>query len=94
MAFQAKESTMETQDANTAVYRDHTIVIHSSGKPGDALTDAFMILEPTTNPMFTRTLHERPRDQVKTYATEPEARDAAMKLARAWIDARLDKRPQ
>lgn len=85
---------METQDANTAVYRDHTIVIHSSGKPGDALTDAFMILEPTTNPMFTRTLHEHPHDQVKTYATEAEARDAAMKLARAWIDARLDRHPQ
>ena len=82
---------METQDANTTVYRDHTILIHSSGKPGDALTDAFMILEPTTNPMFTRALHEHPHDQIKTYGTEDEARESALKLARAWIDARLDK---
>lgn len=83
---------MGTQGVITAVYREHDIAIHPSGKPEDARTDAFMILEPTTNPMFTRTLYELPHDQVQTYATEEEARDAAMRLARAWIDARLDKR--
>jgi hypothetical protein len=82
---------MGTQGVITAVYREHDIAIHPSGKPEDACTDAFMILEPTTNPMFTRTLYELPHDQVQTYATEEEARDAAMQLARAWIDARLDK---
>jgi acetylornithine/succinyldiaminopimelate/putrescine aminotransferase len=83
---------MATQGVITAVYREHDIAIHPSGKPEDALTDAFMIFEPTTNPMFTRTLYEFPHDQVKTYGTEDEAKEAAMKLARAWIDARLDKR--
>jgi hypothetical protein len=73
------------------MYREHNIAIHPSGKPGDKLTDAFMILEPTTNPMFTRTLYEHPQNQIKTYASEDEAREAALQLARAWIDARLDK---
>jgi hypothetical protein len=82
---------MGTSAASTATYRDHDIAIHPSGRPGDALTDAFIILEPTTNPMFTRTLYEHPRDQIKTYGTEDEAREAALQLARAWIDARLDK---
>lgn len=82
---------MGTNAASTASYREHDIAIHPSGRPEDSLTDAFMILEPTTNPMFTRTLYEHPRDQIKTYATEDEAREAALQQARAWIDARLDK---
>lgn len=82
---------MEARGVMTAVYREHNIAIHPSGKPDDALTDAFMILEPTANPMFTRPLHEHPQDQIKTYRTQEEAREAALKLARAWIDARLDK---
>lgn len=82
---------MGTSAASTASYREHDIAIHPSGRPEDSLTDAFMILEPTTNPMFTRTLYEHPRDQVKTYGTEDEARGAALRQARAWIDARLDK---
>jgi hypothetical protein len=82
---------MGTSDDNTAMYREHSIVIHPSGKPEDSLTDAFMILEPTTNPMFTRTLYVHPQNQIKTYGTQDEARNAAMQLARAWIDGRLDK---
>ena len=80
---------MGTQDVSTTVYREHNIAINPSGKPDGALTDAFMILEPSVNPMFTVTLYEHPRDQVKTYATEDEARDAALAQARAWIDAHL-----
>ena len=80
---------MGTRGVTTTVYREHNIAINPSGKPDDALTDAFMILEPTVNPMFTVTLHEHPRDQVKTYATEDEAREAALTQARAWIDAHL-----
>ena len=80
---------MGTRDVTTTVYRGHNIAINPSGKPDEALTDAFMILEPSANPMFTVTLHEHPRDQIRTYGTEDEAKDAAMKLARAWIDDRL-----
>jgi hypothetical protein len=83
---------MGTPGVITAVYREHDIAIHPSGNPEDSHTDAFMIFEPTTNPMFTRTLYELPHDQVQTYGTEEQAKEAAMKLARAWIDARLDKR--
>jgi len=82
---------MGTSAASTATYREHDIAIHPSGRPEDSLTDAFIILEPTTNPMFTRTLYEHPHEQIKTYGSEDEAREAALQLARAWIDARLDK---
>jgi hypothetical protein len=82
---------MGTQGVITTVYRDHDIAIHPTGRPQDALKDTFLILEPTSNPMFTRTLYEHPADKVKTYGSEDEARDAALKLAQAWIDARLDK---
>jgi len=82
---------MGTQGVITATYREHDIAIHPSGKPEDRLTDTFMILEPTANPMFTRTLYEYPQDQIRTYGSEDEAKEAAMTLARAWIDARLDK---
>ena len=67
------------------------IVINPSGTPAGGLTDAFMVLEPSENPMFTVTLHEHPRDQIKTYPTEAEARDAALQLARTWIDEHLKK---
>jgi len=80
---------MGTRDVDTIVYRDHNILINPSGKPDTALTDAFMILEPSANPMFTQTLYEHPRDKIKTYGTEDEAKTAAMALARAWLDAHL-----
>lgn len=82
---------MASTDASTADYRGHNIAIHPSGTPDEALTDAFMVMEPSANPMFTRTLYAHPRDQRKTYATQEQAREAALALARAWIDARLDK---
>jgi hypothetical protein len=91
MAFSQLEGVMESHDANSTVYRGHNIVINPSGTSGNALTDAFLILKPTINPMLTSTLYERPRGEVKAYATAAEARDAAITQARAWIDARLDR---
>lgn len=71
-------------------YREHTILFNPSGKTDDALTDAFMILEPSVNPMFSAMLYEHPSDKIRAYGTEQAAYDAAMAQARAWIDARLD----
>lgn len=82
---------MGSQDLSPAVYRGLNIVLNPSGEPHGALTDAFMILEPSVNPMFASTLYAHPRADIKTYDTKEQARDAAIKLAHAWIDARLDK---
>jgi hypothetical protein len=81
---------MGSQDVSPAVYRGLNIVLNPSGEP-HALTDAFLILEPSINPMFASTLYEHPRADIKTYETKEAARDAAMNLAHAWIDARLHK---
>jgi hypothetical protein len=51
-----------------------------------------MILEPSANPMFTRTLYEHPREQIQTYGSEDEAKDAALRLAQAWLDEHLSRR--
>jgi hypothetical protein len=83
---------MGTQDATNTEYCGYNIAINPSSKPDEALSDAFLILEPSTNPMFTATLYEHPRDAVKTYATQDEARDAAMQLAREWIDKYMAQR--
>lgn len=80
---------MEAQPS--PAYRGLHIVINPSGTPAGGLTDAFMVLEPSENPMFTVTLHEHPRGQVKTYPTQAEARDAALQLARTWIDGHMGK---
>ena len=71
-------------------YREHTILFNPSGKTEDALTDAFMILEPSANPMFSAVLYEHPSEKIQAYGTEQDAYDAAMTQARAWIDAYLD----
>jgi hypothetical protein len=63
---------MGTQDATNTEYCGYNIAINPSSKPDEALSDAFLILEPSTNPMFTATLYEHPRDAVKTYATQGE----------------------
>lgn len=83
---------MESRVRPSTVYREHNIVFNPSGKTDDALADAFMILEPSTNPMFTSMLYEHPKDRIQMYGTEEEAYDAAMTQARAWIDAHLDRR--
>jgi hypothetical protein len=85
---------MGSGTVTTAEYRGHNIAIHPSGKPDDALTDAFMILEPSANPMFTRTLYEHPREQIQTYGSEDEAKDAALRLAQAWLDEHLSRRAE
>jgi hypothetical protein len=82
---------MGTRVHPSTVYREHNIVFNPSGKTGDALCDAFMILEPTANPMFTSILYEHPREKIQVYSTDEEAYDSAMTLARAWIDAHLDR---
>lgn len=81
---------MEERQVKTTVYRGHNIAINPSNRADEALTDAFMVLEPSANPMFTTTLYEHPRDQIKTYSSKEAARDAAMRLARDWIDKHLD----
>jgi hypothetical protein len=83
---------METRVYPSTVYREHTILFNPSGTEDGAVSDAFMILEPSVNPMFTSMLYEHPKDQVQTYGTEEEAYDATMAQARGWIDANLDKR--
>jgi hypothetical protein len=83
---------MGSGTVTTAEYRGHNIAIHPSGKPDDALTDAFMIFEPSANPMFTRTLYEHPREEIRTYGSEDEAKSAALRLAQAWIDEHLSRR--
>jgi hypothetical protein len=83
---------MENQESSTTVYCGYYIAINPSNKPDEVLTDAFLILEPSTNPMFTATLYEHPGDAVKTYATQDEARQAALQLAREWIDKYLSQR--
>jgi hypothetical protein len=80
---------MESRTVTTTEYRGHNIAINPSGNADEALTDAFMIFEPSANPMFTRTLYEHPRDQIRTYSTEDEAKAAAMQLARVWLDQHL-----
>jgi hypothetical protein len=65
-------------------------VFNPSGNSADALTDAFMILRPTENPMLISVLYEHSGDKVQTYSTEEEAYAAAMAQARAWIDVHLD----
>lgn len=72
-------------------YREHDIVFNPSGNPEKALSDGFMILEPSMNPMLTAVLYEHSQAQIKSYGTEEEAYAAAMTQARAWIDARLDR---
>jgi hypothetical protein len=83
---------MESRVCQSTVYREHTILFNPSGTTNDALSDAFMILEPSANPMFTSVLYEHPRDQVQTYGTEEEAYDAVMVQARRWLDTYLDER--
>jgi len=80
---------METRVCPSTVYREHTILFNPSGQADDALSDVFMILEPTVNPMLTSVLYEQPRDKVQAYGTEEQAYDAAMAQARSWIDAYL-----
>lgn len=80
---------MVSRDAISTDYRGYNIAINPSGKRDNALTDAFMIFEPTVNPMLTRTLYEHPLDKIKTYGTEDEARNAAIQLAREWLDKYL-----
>lgn len=82
---------METRDVKTTNYRDHNIAINPSNLPESAFTDAFAILEPSANPMFTTWLHEHPAEEIREYATEEDAYSAAMQLAHAWIDAHLDE---
>lgn len=83
---------MGTEDATNAAYCGYNIAINPSGKPDEVVTDAFIILEPSTNPMFTATLYEHPQDAIKRYGTQDEARDAAMQLAREWIDKYMAQR--
>lgn len=82
---------MRTRDVTTTIYRGHNIAINPSNQSEEALTDAFMVLEPSANPMFTVTLHTHPRNEIKKYETEDAARGAAMQLARAWIDQYLEQ---
>lgn len=81
---------MKPQLSQSTQYREHDIVFNPSGKADDACADAFMILQPSPNPMFSSVLYEHPRDKIRTYDTGEEARRAAIAQAKAWIDARLD----
>ncbi|MBD8672728.1 hypothetical protein IFT60_05060 [Massilia sp. CFBP 13721] len=81
---------MEPQLSQSIEYRAHDIVFNPSGKADDACADAFMILQPSPNPMFSSVLYEHPRDKIRTYDTAEDARRAAIAQAQAWIDARLD----
>ncbi|RYE78373.1 MAG: hypothetical protein EOO80_08745 [Oxalobacteraceae bacterium] len=83
---------METRVCPSTVYREHTILFNPSGTEDGAVSDAFMILEPSANPMFTSMLYEHPKDQVQVYGTEAAAYDAVMAQAKRWIDAYLDDR--
>jgi hypothetical protein len=83
---------MGTRVCPSTVYREHNIVFNPSGKTGDSLSDAFLILQPTANPMFTSVLYEHPKEKIQVYSTDEEAYDSAMRQARAWIDAHLDRR--
>lgn len=83
---------METRVCPSTVYRDHTILFNPSGTDEGAMSDAFMILEPSANPMFTSMLYEHPRDRIQAYGTQEAAYDAAIEQARRWIDAYLDER--
>lgn len=74
----------------SSTYREHSIVFNPSGNSTNALTDAFMILTPTGNPMLISMLYEHSGDKVQTYSTEEEAYAAAMTQAHAWIDVHLD----
>jgi len=80
---------MEPRETSSS-YREHSIVFNPSGNSADALTDAFMILRPTENPMLISVLYEHSGDKVQTYSTEEEAYGAAMAQAHAWIDVHLD----
>jgi hypothetical protein len=86
-----KGAAMPTRVNSSTEYREHDIVFNPTGTPGDACQDAFMVLEPSPNPMFTSVVYEHPADQAQVHGTEEEAYDAAMAQARAWIDARLDR---
>jgi len=76
----------------STVYREHTILFNPSGTTDGALSDAFMILAPSANPMFTSILYEHPRDQLQAYGSEEQAYDAVMAQARRWLDAYIDER--
>jgi hypothetical protein len=80
---------MSAKERAVTRYRDHSILINPSGKLEDAFNDAFAIYEPGAHPMNTLWIHEHPGTVDKIYSTEDEARDAALTLARAWIDAHL-----
>lgn len=83
---------MESRVCPSTAYREHTILFNPSGTTDDALSDAFMILAPSANPMFTSILYEHPKDQVQAYGSEEQAYDAVMVQARSWLDAYLDER--
>lgn len=80
---------MEPKASQSTEYREHHIVFNPSGNADGACADAFMILEPSPNPMFTSVLYEHPKDEIETYGTEEEAYRSAITRAQAWIDARL-----
>ena len=71
-------------------YRDYSIRLNPLETNEGARTDAFHIGKPGPHPGMDLWVHEHPKDQVKPYPSEAEARDAALRIAKAWIDSRLD----
>jgi hypothetical protein len=81
---------MGTQDLRFTSYRGFDISTNPTGTVAGSLTDAFLIFEPSTNPMYTALRYEFPRKECKTYHTEHEAQHAAIETAHDWVDSWLN----
>ena len=70
------------------VYRGHSIVVNRTGAPEGRLRDTFSIHKHADDGSDLRTsLYERTISQATEHTTEEEARESALRHAKAWIDA-------
>lgn len=71
------------------LYRNYSIKMNPSGMLVGAMTDTFAISKLGAHPKANVLLYEHPKAKVKKYLTESSAREAALKLAKSWVDEQI-----
>jgi hypothetical protein len=82
---------MSSYERTITRYRDYSIRLNPLETPEGALSDAFHISRPGPHPEADIWRYEYPNSDVKKdYPSESAAREAALKIAKAWIDKEID----